>query len=113
MKKIALLCAAGMSTSVLVQKMRDAAAEASFECEIDAYPVASAEEVGETADCLLLGPQVRYELDNVRAKVSCPSMSSTCSPMAPWMAKSHRVRAWAYGLLGVVHCSSVASIKLM
>lgn len=72
MKKIALLCAAGMSTSVLVQKMRDAAAEASFECEIGAYPVASAEEVGETADCLLLGPQVRYELDNVRAKVSCP-----------------------------------------
>lgn len=72
MKKIALLCAAGMSTSVLVQRMRDAAAAEGFECEIDAYPVASAEEIGATADCLLLGPQVRYELKNVRAKVSCP-----------------------------------------
>lgn len=72
MKTIALLCAAGMSTSVLVQKMRDAAASEGFECEIDAHPVAEAEEIGKTADCILLGPQVRYELKNVKSKVSCP-----------------------------------------
>ena len=72
MKKIALLCAAGMSTSVLVQKMRQAAQEMGFECEIEAYPVAEAKEVGEHADVMLLGPQARYELKKTHSLVSCP-----------------------------------------
>lgn len=72
MKKIALLCAAGMSTSVLVQKMRQAAQEMGFECEIEAYPVAEAKEVGEHADVMLLGPQVRYELKKTQSLVTCP-----------------------------------------
>lgn len=72
MKTIVLLCAQGMSTSVLVQKMRDAAAAEGFECTIDAHPVAEAEELGKTADCILLGPQVRFELANVQPKVPCP-----------------------------------------
>lgn len=72
MKKIALLCAAGMSTSVLVQKMRQAAEEMGFVCEIEAYPVAEAKEVGEHVDVMLLGPQVRYELKKTQSLVSCP-----------------------------------------
>lgn len=71
MKKIALLCAAGMSTSVLVEKMKSAANEMGLECEINAYPVSTAEEVGKTADVMLLGPQVRYELK--RVKSICPN----------------------------------------
>ena len=42
MKKIILLCAAGMSTSMLVKKMQEAAAAENFECEIAAYPTAEA-----------------------------------------------------------------------
>lgn len=71
MKKIALLCAAGMSTSVLVQKMENAAKEMEFECEIAAYPVSTALEVGKDADVILLGPQVRFELNKV--KELCPN----------------------------------------
>lgn len=66
MKRIGLLCALGMSTSVLVQKMRKAAEEMGFECEIDAYAVDTAAEVAKKVDCILLGPQIRFELNKVR-----------------------------------------------
>ena len=39
MKKIVLLCSAGMSTSMLVKKMQAAAAEENYACEIAAYPM--------------------------------------------------------------------------
>ena len=42
MKKIVLLCNAGMSTSLLVAKMREAALELDEEYEINAYPVSEA-----------------------------------------------------------------------
>lgn len=72
MKNIVLLCAAGMSTSLLVTKMRAVAKGEAFECEINAYSVAEAEKVGKTADVILLGPQVRFELERVKKVVSCP-----------------------------------------
>ena len=60
MKKIVLLCVAGMSTSLLVTKMKDAAKETGFPCEITAYGVAEVPNVVPSADVVLLGPQVRY-----------------------------------------------------
>lgn len=70
MRNIVLVCAAGMSTSLLVNKMRAAAAEIGYECEINAYPVSEAATVGKNADIVLLGPQVRYNLAKV--KEQCP-----------------------------------------
>lgn len=61
MKKIILLCAAGMSTSLLVNKMRKAAENGAEQYEIDAYPVAEAVENASGADVILLGPQVRFQ----------------------------------------------------
>lgn len=72
MKNIVLLCAAGMSTSLLVTKMRTVASNEGFECEINAYSVAEAEKVGQFADVILLGPQVRFELERVKKVVNCP-----------------------------------------
>lgn len=72
MKNIVLLCAQGMSTGMLMNKMRDAAAKAGYECTINAYSVAQAKKVAETADCILLGPQIRYELESVKAE--CPDL---------------------------------------
>ena len=40
MKKILLVCSAGMSTSLLVNKMKDAAKEFNVEVDINALPVA-------------------------------------------------------------------------
>ena len=66
MRNIVLVCAAGMSTSLLVNKMRDAAAAEGYECEINAYAVASIRDKGPAADIILLGPQVRFQLDAVK-----------------------------------------------
>lgn len=69
MRKIYLFCAAGMSTSVLVKKMQEYAKSIDYECEIVAHPVAEVGTYGPDADIVLLGPQVRYELENVKAKL--------------------------------------------
>ncbi|WP_312692630.1 PTS sugar transporter subunit IIB [Caproiciproducens sp.] len=66
MKKIVLLCVAGMSTSLLVSKMQAAAKETGFPCEIQAYGVAEAPNVIPDADVVLLGPQVRYILTKLK-----------------------------------------------
>lgn len=65
MKKIMLCCAAGMSTSMLVQKMRTEATKRSLEIEIDAIPVSEIEGQLRHADVVLLGPQVQYELQRL------------------------------------------------
>jgi PTS system cellobiose-specific IIB component len=72
MKKIILLCAAGMSTSMLVKKMQEAAAAENFECEIAAYPTAEAKDKASDADVILLGPQVRFAKSKVEA--ACPGI---------------------------------------
>lgn len=72
MKKIILLCAAGMSTSVFVSKMRDAAAEEGFECTVDAYPTSEAKERAADADAILLGPQVRFSKRKISEQ--CPGV---------------------------------------
>lgn len=72
MKKIVLLCAAGMSTSMLVKKMKEAADEMGLQTDIAAYPVAKAKEVSAEADIVLLGPQVRFQLAKLQGELSCP-----------------------------------------
>ena len=61
-----LVCAAGMSTSLLVNRMKKATEKKEIEFQIEAHPVGQIEKYGEAADVILLGPQVRYELKNVK-----------------------------------------------
>ena len=61
MKKILLVCSAGMSTSLLVNKMRDAAKECGEEVEINALAIAECSSVINDVDIVLLGPQVRFQ----------------------------------------------------
>ena len=61
MKKIFLFCEAGMSTSLLVNKMRDAAKECGEEVEINALAIAECSSVINDVDIVLLGPQVRFQ----------------------------------------------------
>lgn len=72
MKKIVLLCAGGMSTSILVNKMKKAAEEIGKEYFIDAYGVDSAGTTAVDADCVLLGPQATYRKKDIESIVSCP-----------------------------------------
>lgn len=59
MKKIMLVCSAGMSTSLLVTKMQNAARERDFSVEIFAVPESEASNYMDI-DVVLLGPQVRF-----------------------------------------------------
>ena len=69
MRKIVLLCSAGMSTSILVTKMQQAAADQGYEAEVSAHSVSEASRVGADADIILLGPQVRFNLSNVQKQL--------------------------------------------
>jgi PTS system cellobiose-specific IIB component len=66
MKKIALFCSAGMSTSLLVTKMQNAAAQKGIEVSIDAFPEADMKKHLDGVDAVLLGPQIRYALQRSR-----------------------------------------------
>jgi len=66
MIKIMLACSAGMSTSLLVNKMREAATKEGIEAEIWAIPESKLKDEINKCDVLLLGPQVRYILPNAK-----------------------------------------------
>jgi cellobiose PTS system EIIB component len=67
MKKILLVCAAGMSTSLLVNKMKEHAESIGEEIEIFALPISEASSVINDVDIVLLGPQVRYQKSQVES----------------------------------------------
>lgn len=62
MKTIMLVCVAGMSTSLLVNKMQKAAETQGVEADIFAIAESEVDKALESkdVDVLLLGPQVRY-----------------------------------------------------
>ena len=66
---IRLFCAAGMSTSVLVKKMQEAAKEKGKDADIAAFPISEMERLTDGIDVALLGPQVGFGLG--RAKQIC------------------------------------------
>ena len=69
MKKIVLLCSAGMSTSYLVRKMEESAKEQGCDVTISAPSVSEAKSVVADADIILLGPQIRFNLANVQQQL--------------------------------------------
>lgn len=58
--KILLACSSGMSTSLLVNKMRESAEAQGIEAEIWAVGQVDVEAEMEKADVLLFGPQMRF-----------------------------------------------------
>lgn len=69
MKKIVLLCSAGMSTSMMVKKMQTVAEDEGFDCEIAAYPLNEAAAKAADADAVLLGPQVMFNLGKIKEQL--------------------------------------------
>jgi len=63
-----LVCAAGMSTSLLVSKMNLAATKSGAEVRIRAIPESKFQDVESETDIMLIGPQVRYTLAKNKAK---------------------------------------------
>lgn len=71
MKQIVLLCANGMSTSMLVKKMEEAAREENYDCTIEAHSIDDITDYADV-DVILLGPQVKFQLGKVKSLVNCP-----------------------------------------
>ncbi|KAA8728128.1 MAG: PTS sugar transporter subunit IIB [Ewingella americana] len=65
-KVIYLFCSAGMSTSLLVNKMNAVAEKHEVPVIIQAFSESLAAEKGGEADLVLLGPQIAYKLDEIR-----------------------------------------------
>lgn len=68
MKRIVLVCAFGMSTSLLVTKMNTAAAKNGEDVKIKAVPENEFDKYADETDILLLGPQVKYMFDKMKEK---------------------------------------------
>ncbi|WP_300000625.1 PTS sugar transporter subunit IIB [uncultured Cedecea sp.] len=61
-KNIYLFCSAGMSTSLLVSKMRAQAQKYNVPVVIEAFSETFVSEKGDEADVVMLGPQIGYML---------------------------------------------------
>lgn len=66
---IGLFCAAGMSTSILVERMKEAALKKGKEATIAAYSISELDQKVDEIDVALLGPQVGFQLE--KAKEIC------------------------------------------
>ncbi len=71
MKKIVLFCGAGMSSSLLVLKIKDAAIAENYECKVEAFSSTNAQ-YAKDADIVLIGPQIRFNLKELQNELSCP-----------------------------------------
>lgn len=69
MIRIGLFCASGMSTSILVNKVKEAAAKRNLEISVNAFPESEMAKLLDEIDVVLLGPQVRFFLN--KAKKIC------------------------------------------
>ena len=100
---IMLACAAGMSTSLLVTKMQAAADEKGLDAEIFAVPAQEVDDIilEKKVDVLLLGPQVRYLLEQFTEKLAQKNIPVGVIPMVDYgMMNGSKVLALAEELIG-------------
>lgn len=82
MYSIALVCEVGASTGMVVRRMVAAAKEAGIEAEVRAYPFSQINLVLEAYDYVLLGPQMRFRLAQVRDEhPECADRIDVVAPM--------------------------------
>ena len=102
-KTVMLCCSAGMSTSMLVKKMQEAAKKDGLDYEIFACPAAEADTNLENKNisCVLLGPQVRYMLADFEKKVEGTDIPVEVIDMAAYgMMDGEKVVQQAKKLVG-------------
>jgi PTS system cellobiose-specific IIB component len=99
-KKILLACAGGFSTSMLVERMKEAAEAKGVDVVIDACGEGSLESYL-PADIIMLGPQMGHAEDGVKAKVG-PGVPVTVIEMMDYgMMDGEKVLNVALKLMGI------------
>jgi len=102
-KNIMLVCAAGMSTSLLVSKMQKSADEQGIEADIFANSANEADGSLENkdVDVLLLGPQVRFMKSQFEQKVEGKDIPVDVIDMQDYgMVNGEKVLQSALDLIG-------------
>lgn len=70
--KILLVCAGGMSTGILMNKMKEYWKEQGQELDIMATGLAEYQDVYKDYEIIMLGPQISYRLDEVKENTGLP-----------------------------------------
>lgn len=97
---IRLFCAAGMSTSLLVTKMQEAAKEKGKDADIAAFPITELERMVDQIDVALLGPQVGFQLSKAKSICEPQGVPVDVIPMADYgMCNGMNVLKFAYQLV--------------
>ena len=71
MTQILLVCNAGMSTSIIAQKMEELG---KGEIKVTAVGISDYQENYKDKDILLVGPQIRFQADEIQKNVTIPVM---------------------------------------
>lgn len=101
MKKILLLCSAGMSTSIIVKKMREAAEARGIESEIEAMGLEQFHSNIDKYDVFLLGPQVRFKKDELNKTANeVGKKVEVINSMDYGMMKGDKILNFALELIG-------------
>lgn len=104
MVRIMLCCSAGMSTSMLVRKMKEAAEQRGLPVEIDAYGIAEFDEQFPRYQVVLLGPQVKYMLKTLADKAAAQQVPVQPIDMLDYgMQRGDNVLDFALSLIKAAH----------
>ena len=77
-RRIVLICSAGVSTNMLVRRMEHEAARLGYPCSVTFYPIQEVKEASQFADVMLLAPQSAFELPEIQVKY--PNVKSAVIP---------------------------------
>jgi len=98
---IRLFCAAGMSTSLLVNKMKAAAKGKGIEVDIEAFPEGQMDKHLDNVNVALLGPQVGYTLGKAKKICDAKGIPVDVIPMVDYgMMNGEKVLEFALKLAG-------------
>lgn len=97
---IRLFCAAGMSTSLLVNKMREAANKKGIQADIAAFPEGQMSQHLDNVNVALLGPQVGYTLPKAKEICNPKNIPVEVIPMVDYgMMNGEKVLDFALNLI--------------
>ena len=95
-----LFCAAGMSTSLLERRIRDAAKERGVDISVSAYPANEIDQRLEGVDVALIGPQVQFMFSQIQAKCAARNIPVAVIPMRDYgTVNGENVLSYALDLL--------------
>ncbi|WP_305152021.1 PTS sugar transporter subunit IIB [uncultured Dubosiella sp.] len=99
---ILLACGAGLSTSILMKKMEKYCAAQGEELKINAVPVGNivdnVDAFEKDYDCVLIGPQVSYRLDELKGMLSIPAAAIPSLDYA--VGNADKIMAMAHKITG-------------